>query len=167
MPERPQIFFDTIVLSNFARAGCLKLLVARYRGRMAASSQVLDELIAGVDAGYEQLADVLELTERLFLRIVSLTNLELTEYRQLLRTLGAGEASVIALAKSRGAVVATDDRAARDACARLKISVTGTLGILAACVRDGQISEDEADATLRAMILAGFYSPVERIGEIL
>jgi predicted nucleic acid-binding protein len=132
MPERPQVFFDTIVLSNFARAGCLKLLVTRYRSRMAASSQVLDELIAGVDAGFEQLTEILELAEKSVLHIVPLAKLEMLEYRQLLRTLGEGEAAVIALAKSRGAVVATDDRAARDACARLKIPVTGTLGILAA-----------------------------------
>ena len=167
MPDRPQIFFDTIVLSNFARAGRLDILSDRYRGRMFVSQQVLDELIAGEMAGHRHVAQVLELVSKSVLRVVPVSGAELGEYRILLQTLGEGEASVIALAKSRKAVVASDDQAARNACVRLKILVTGTLGILAACVRDGQISERDADDCLQRIIAGGFYSPVERIGEIL
>ena len=82
---------------------------------------------------------------------------------QLTSQLGAGEASSIAVAKQRNAIMATDDRAARNQCKRIGIPITGTLGILKATEKDGLISIDQADKILERMIAHGFYSPLRSL----
>ena len=165
MPRPTAVYFDTIVLSNFARAQCQHLLAGRYAGRLFISPQVYDALPAGQRSGYDHVASMLHMVDEGVIQMASLAAAELVHHRELLRTLGAGEASVLTLAKVRGGMVATDDRAARQACSRLKIMVTGTIGILAACVRDGQISGADADTALHAMIAGGFFSPVRCIAD--
>jgi len=78
-----------------------------------------------------------------------------------------GEASCIAYAKTHGAVVVTDDKTARECCRRHGVSFTGTIGILKVCSLDGALSTQEANAGLRAMIDAGFYSSVQRISDLM
>ena len=85
----------------------------------------------------------------------------------LLRVLGSGEASCVALACHRGGIVVTDDRAARSCCAEREIPVTGSIGILKALCIDRTITQEEADATLARMVDAGFFSPVRRISDLL
>jgi len=79
----------------------------------------------------------------------------------------AKERPCIAYAKERTAIVVTDDRTARKQCSLIKISVTGTVGILKASVLDGQILLDRADDILQKMIAAGFYSPIRNIADIV
>ena len=79
------------------------------------------------------------------------------------RSLGLGEASAIALAKSRGLVFASGDRLARAEAAALAVRLTGTLGILIKAVRAGVCDRRAADAYLSGMIEASFYSPVRSI----
>ena len=45
-----QIVFDTVVLSNFALSESLDILRTRYGGRGFVTSEVLDEIVAGVVA---------------------------------------------------------------------------------------------------------------------
>ena len=86
---------------------------------------------------------------------------------ELLRTLGTGEASCIALAVGWGGVVVTDDRTARRYCAGRGIPVTGTIGILRALCADRIVSAEEADALLARMVAIGFYSPVRRVSDLI
>lgn len=51
-------------------------------------------------------------------------------------------------------------------CDRYKIPYTGTIGILIASCRDGQLTADVADRLLEKMVNAGFYSPVQRISDV-
>ena len=74
--------FDTVVLSNFALSKELDILRTRYGGRGCVTSEVLDEIISGIVAGFSELR----------------------------KSLGQGEASCIAWAKTNQATVATDDR---------------------------------------------------------
>jgi predicted nucleic acid-binding protein len=163
MPERDRWFFDSVTLSNFALAGGLGVLTARYRGRGFVTTQVLDELTRGVPAGYASLAECLELVDQGILRAVSLDRTERSTYRQLVAHLGAGEAGTIAAAHHRGGVVVSDDLAARRTCADMNVPVTGTIGILKAAVRDRDLTLSDANALLTLMIQAGFYAPVDRI----
>lgn len=169
MPERrPDYFFDTVTLSNFTLAGRLDLLVTRYGRRALVTHAVLDELTDGVVAGFAALRQVEAAVARGALaRAKPLSPDERDLYRQLLRTLGPGEASCIACAKTRGGIVVSDDRAARDCCAERVVPCTGTIGILKACTRDGTLPPEAADAALQAMIEAGYHSPVRRISDIL
>jgi predicted nucleic acid-binding protein len=159
---------DTVALSNFALGGRLDLLIDRYGRRAVVTPQVLDEVLDGIAAGYRALETIREAvavgklgTEE------SLTESGRGIYLTLIRTLGPGEASGIAYAQWRGGTVVTDDRAARTACEERRVRVTGTIGILKACVQDGSLSPEEADAALQSMIDHGYHSPVRRISDLL
>jgi predicted nucleic acid-binding protein len=168
MPEDVcRLFPDTVVWSNFALAGCPDLLLARYAARLVITGEVLDEICDGIAAGHGGLAVVRSLVTDGAVQEAVLTAAKRNLYVELLRVLGPGEASCIAAAAGTTAVVATDDRAARACCAEHKVPVTGTVGILKACCRDGVLTVDRADATLAAMVAHGFYSPVRRISDVL
>jgi hypothetical protein len=77
-----------------------------------------------------------------------LSRQEQRHFQDLIGHLAKGEASCIAYAKEREVTVVTDDRTARKQCSLMKISVTGTIGILKAAVLDGQIPLDRADDIL-------------------
>lgn len=163
MPEVPALFADTVVLSNFALAGRLDLLLERYRGRLIVTRQVLEEVLAGIEAGHRPLEEIVRQIRASAIGIRELPFDRLTDYRKLRRTLGAGEASTIMMAAAVRAVVATDDRAARQACARKAVKVTGTIGILVALVRDGHLPPAEAERVLEEMVRHGFFSPVRSL----
>lgn len=161
-------FFDTVVPSNFALPGKLDLLVERYGRRARITSEVLTEVIEGVVAGYPALRAVeVALEGRKVSDAGTLTAEERRIYRELLRTLAPGEASCIACAKVRNGTVVTDDRAARGCCGERDVPVTGTIGILKACVQDGTLAAERGDAMLQSMIDAGYFSPVRRISDLL
>ena len=164
---RKLVVFDAVVLSNFALAERLDVITTRYRGRGAVTTEVSDEIDRGVASGYAALETVAGMVGGRGLRLLTLTREERRLYATLLRHLGAGEASCLAVVEARGGVVATDDRAARARCASMGILVTGTIGILKAACQDGNLSAEKADDSLRRMIAAGFYSPVRTISSIL
>lgn len=168
MPERPQhCAFDTVTLANFALADSLPLLAERYRGRGAVTVEVLDELDYGVSRGHAVLAGIHRLLDARVLSLVTLTAKERLHFVELRRHLGRGEASAIAVARSRHWAVATDDRAARQTCRSLAVPLTGTVGILAAICREGRLARPEADDVLRRMVAAGFHSPVRSVPAVL
>jgi len=81
--------------------------------------------------------------------------------------LGAGELSCLAVAIARSHTLASDDFRARRLARERGVAVTGTVGILAACVRLGYLAHDRANALLAAMIAAGYRSPVENMDALL
>jgi predicted nucleic acid-binding protein len=92
---------------------------------------------------------------------------EFALYEELARALDLGEASCLALAAHRQLSMATDDAAARRIASRLGVPLTGTVGILGASVREGQLALPAANAILAGMIRAGYYSPVETLDEVV
>ena len=64
-------------------------------------------------------------------------------------------------------MLASDDLHARRAAARLGVPITGTIGILAACVRTGHLALAEANLLLEAMIAAGYRSPIVSLDQLL
>ena len=173
-PRRPSgvsrdLFFDTVTLSNFALARRVDLLVDRYGQQARITQEVRNEVLEGIVAGYPALRAIevaLQQEERLS-ATGELTAEERRVYRELLHSLAPGEASCVACAKVRGGTVVTDDRAARGCCGERDVRVTGTIGILKACVQDGTLAAEQADAILRSMIDAGYFSPVRRISDLL
>ena len=165
MPEKIWIF-DTVSLSNFLLSDSMLILNKRYRRCGVITGEVYDELSAGF-ADYPILKQVDKLIDDKVFRLVSLSRPEHRHLQDLIGHLGKGEASCIAYAKERKAIMVTDDRTARKQCSLIKIPVTGTVGILKASVLDGQIPLDRADDILQKMIAAGFYSPIRNIADIL
>lgn len=164
MRRMPKIIFDTNVLNNFALSGQLSLLQAMYQHTARCSGYVAAEVQSGFHAGYGGLQ---QLSESLLDGWPPEEHCTSFEERRLFThlsvSLGKGESSCIALAVSRGYVFACDDRLARREAERLNVCLTGTVGILIKAVRLGEIQLSKANAVLKKMIQAGFYSPVTRI----
>ena len=169
MPDRtPDRFFDTVTLSNFVLSGAFGLLLDRYGPFLRVTEQVRAELAAGRARGYPELEAVERaLATGSIVPTEPMTTPESELFVDLLHALGSGEASCIALARLRDGIVATDDRTARSYCADWNIPVTGSIGILKALCIDNAVSSKEADAILERMVVAGFYSPVRRISDLL
>jgi predicted nucleic acid-binding protein len=168
----PDTIFDTTVLSNLAAVGRLDLLQARYREIAVTTIEVSDELRRGLQAGYRYLDDALQQIESVspggWLRIVSPeSEVEYQLRGEFDLLLGAGEASYLALAISRGLVLVTDDLAARQLAQERRVLLTGTVGILLALVRDGSLPLAEGNAILADMIERRYRSPVDRLDELL
>lgn len=170
MPDKqPFLFFDTVVLSNFAFAdGGIVLLKKKYHKRGMLTLQVIEEIRKATFIDYDELEN---LDERLMARgsfqKIFLNDKEQSQYLTLLRNLGSGEASCIAAATQRNGIVVTDDRMARNCCKENHVSVTGTIGILKAVHQEGLINIDKANRMLKQMIKKGFYSPVSNISDVL
>lgn len=165
---RKGLFFcDTVTVSNFFLSGSLDLLVNRYRKRLVLTDEVLDEIAGGIVAGYTELAIVEGLLEKGSLGRTALTAKERRTKLDCLRILGSGESSCLACAFHRKGTVMTDDRAARRCCEERGIPFTGTVGILLAVCRDGDIDASTADGILERMVDRGFYSPVKSIASLL
>jgi predicted nucleic acid-binding protein len=165
--RKPIWYFDSVSLSNFALPHQFDLLLRRYpAGRLCVTPQVVDEVLNGIQSGYSALSSIVMALEQGRLAQLQLSADELRRYQGLLATLGAGEASLIALAEKRRGIVVTDDRHARSVCHDLDIPVTGTLGILKAMCAEGMLARAEADKILGDMIRHGFYSPVQKLAEL-
>ena len=168
----PEYIFDTTVLSNLAAVGRLDLLEKRYRKMAVTTVEVSDELRRGFQAGYGYLEDALQQIQSInpggWLRIAapeSAAEHQLRAESDLL--LDPGEASCLALAISRGLILATDDLAARQLAQERDVLLTGTVGILIAMVRDGSLSLTKANAILAEMIGLRYRSPVDRLYELI
>jgi predicted nucleic acid-binding protein len=165
MPEISWIF-DTVALSNFLLSDSIFILEARYRGRCLITWKIYDEISLGI-VEYPKLNQIDWLVDTETIKLVSLSRQEHDLFRQLSSHLGKGEASCIACAKDRNAVVVTDDRTARKQCSQMNVPLTGTIGILKASVLDGHLTLDQADKVLSKMIEAGFYSPIRSMADII
>lgn len=168
----PEYIFDTTVLSNLAAVGRLDLLERRCGETALTTVEVSDELRKGLQAGYGYLEDVLQQIQSIspsgWLRIVAPASETEHQFRgEFDLLLDPGEASCLALAISRGLILATDDLAARQLAQERDVSLTGTVGILLALVRDGSLSLTEANAILAEMIGRRYRSPVDRLDELI
>lgn len=132
------LVFDTGPLSHFARAGWLGVLKAVVGSRTAVIPDVVeDELRTGADRE-RSLQAVLDATwlERRVLR----TDEEIVafaEFSELLvrRDRNRGEAGVLALAATAGAVAVIDDGAARRAADARTVAYRPTLALLCEAIR--------------------------------
>lgn len=164
----PDIIFDNCVLSNFALSDSFNLVKHLYSNTSYITDLVMAENLRGVIKGHRELAKIREAVKEGWLREITLDSIEeKTLFEALCVSLGFGEASAIAAAKSRGLVFACDDKAARREAALLGVKLTGTIGILAKAVQRKLIKPKQADEILRRIITLGFYSPINSIREVL
>jgi predicted nucleic acid-binding protein len=155
------VLLDNTVLTNFALAGQENLLLRLWPGVARTTTAAFGEYRAGVAAGIlpaDAWRDLIQIT---------LTEEEDAFAAHLTARLGAGERSCIAVAHSRSGALASDDLPARQWAREHDIEVTGTVGILLACVRRGYLDSDQANALLTAMIAAGYRSPVASLDALL
>ncbi len=163
----PEIVFDCCVLSNFAFADSLFLLQALYGGRAVITDFVGAEIMRGVQAGHRELARVQDAVKAGRFAEVSLgRGNERALFERLSVSLGLGEASSIAVAKSRMLTFACDDKAARREAGLLGVKLTGTIGILKRAAREKLVSPKAGDRLLEIMRAHGYYAAVRSLRDI-
>lgn len=164
----PEVIFDSCVISNFALTDTLWILKRLYEGRAYITDFVSVELIRGIHSGNEKLKAVTFALQDGWLKETVLEGKEeKLLFEKLALSLGAGEASCIAVAKRRGYVFASDDMTARNEAAILEVSLTGTIGILYKAFKRKIINLNKGNEILKEMIKRGFYSPIKSLEEIM
>ena len=164
----PDIIFDCCCISNFALAGSLFILKSLYKRSAYITNFVSAEIMRGIQQGHSELRKIqAALQEGWLQEAVLSTQKEKSLNETLSVSLGLGEASSIAVAKSRGFIFASDDRTARREAGLLEVNLTGTLGMLKKAVSHKMISVNEGKLILGKMIEAGFYLPIKSLKEIL
>jgi len=125
------------------------------------------EIVTGIQQGHSDLREIQKALRHGWLKEVVLKSAkERSLYEVLSVSLGHGEASGTAAAKSRGFIFACDDRAARRESGLLRMKLTGTLGILKKAVKRQIVNPGERQLILEKMIKTGFYSPVKSLDEL-
>jgi predicted nucleic acid-binding protein len=164
----PDVIFDNCVLSNFALSGSLSIIKRLYANTVYATDFAVAENMKGLLKGYAGLMAVREAIKEGWLKEITLeTEDEKSLFESLSVSMGLGEASSIAVAKTRVFVFACDDRVARREAGFLGVELTGTIGIIMKAVKKKVVAPKEADSILRRMIAHGFYSLVNSIKEVL
>ena len=163
----PEIICDCCCLSNFALSDSLFLLKKLYNRSVFITDFVSAEIQRGIQSGYAELARIPRAINEGWIKEVALaTKEEKSLFRILSVSLGLGEASSIAVAKSRKILFACDDRAARREAGLLGVKMTGTVGLLKRAVLNKKISFEDGNFILKEMISRGFYSTVNSLSEI-
>jgi predicted nucleic acid-binding protein len=162
---------NTTVISNFAAVGRLDLL-KEVHGRLHLPNEVYEEILDGLEEGYEFLAvverQIYPLVEEGWLELVSMGDeRELRLFQSLPRRLHHGEASCLAIAQHRDWAFLSDDKLARRSARSLGIVVSGTLGVLTQAVKRQLVTVEEADELLGDMIARGYHSPFKSLAQIL
>lgn len=155
------VLLDNTILSNFAIVGRVNLPILLWGADTCATTAVLEEYAAG-SASVGLPGEAWGNLPR-----VTLTEQEEMFANSLSAHLGAGERSSLTVAIMRDAVFASDDLAARRYAKENNVKVTGTIGILVTCVREGHLNLQEANDLLTDMILAGYRSPVAVLNDLV
>jgi len=164
------VISNTTVLSNFAASEHLDLLRVLYPV-LHISPEVYTEVHEGLDEGYLFYAAVdrvvYPMVESGWIRVTAMAEEEIKLLGMLPKRLHQGEASSLAIAKTRQWVLLTDDVAARKTAARMEIRFSGSLGRLALAVERGICSLSEANEWLAEMMGQGYHSPVTDLRPLL
>jgi predicted nucleic acid-binding protein len=153
------VVLDNTVLTNFGLLRRTDLVTELWPGWACSTPEVLAEYSAGIQAvglPPDAWRD---------LPVMSLRSSENALALRLAHRLGAGERSCLAVAINRGALLATDDRVARQYAQKARLEVTGSLGILVQNVKTGRLSLVQAQSLLDTLRAAGYRSPSQSLDE--
>jgi predicted nucleic acid-binding protein len=168
LPSAPTqtVVIDANILINLMHAGRLDLLGALTSFEFVVPDDVIAEITA--PAQQEQLHQALTRGD---LRQESITDPnELTSYAELCRTMGKGEAACLAMAETRGWMVASDEkkRFRREIMARLgPRRLMTTAGLFVIAVRAGVISVEEADQAKDVLEQHRFHMTFKSFRELI
>ncbi|MGE3537228.1 MAG: DUF3368 domain-containing protein [Candidatus Tectimicrobiota bacterium] len=156
------ILIDTTVLSNFVLAR-VPLLLKEFCGSQGGITQ---QVLAEFERGVQQ--EVLPATALHWLTTVRLQHArDHALFSRLQACLGAGEASCLALTLSQRQSFLSDDMKARRMARSLGVPVSGSVGVLVALIRARRLTCAEGNQVLRRFIAAGYFSPVQRLDDLL
>ncbi|MBM4137331.1 MAG: DUF3368 domain-containing protein [Nitrospira sp.] len=156
------ILLDNTVLSNFALVGELVLLKEFCGDKGATTAYVFTEFERGVKEG------LFIITELDWLKRLDFEDeKEKLLFANLSKRLGAGEASCLAVAIHKGHDLLSDDMAVRKIALRERIRLSGSIGVLIELIRMDRISLETGNEILRSFIKHGYFSPTDRLDDLL
>jgi uncharacterized protein len=165
------VISNTTTLSNFAAIDQLELLQKLY-GRLFIPTAVYDEIRRGWDEGYPFCRDLIEQVYPFrnsgWIHLAHVKNeIEMRHLTAIPRKIHAGEAECLVIARHRGWLLLTDDRAARKIAVDWDITLSGTLGSLVLMVEKEICALDAANRHLSQMIRQGYRSFVTDLSVLL
>lgn len=164
------VIANTTVISNFASIGQLDLL-RRLFGAVHISTEVHQEILAGLHEGYRFYQDIdrhiYPRSAEGWLRLTSPNEEEIAILSTLPAHLHEGEASCIAIARNRGWWFLSDDLAARTMALEYAIHLSGSVGCLVLIVEKSLATLDQTNGLLHEMIRHGYRSPVTDLTPLL
>ena len=156
------ILIDNTVLSNFALAGEINLIRDYCQGKGVVPGYVFAEFERGVKEGIFTNANLWWL-ETLTLEDAK----EKSLFEIFSKRLGVGESACLAIAISRGYDILTDDMAVRKIAMREGVRLSGSIGVLLELIRINRISLEKGNAILSSFIKHGYFSPVDKLNELI
>ena len=155
------VVLDNTVLTNFALVNRADLVYLLWPGKVCTTPAVRYEYQSAVEHG------LLPEDCRNDLPVVELTQAESQLANNLPGRIDSGERTCLALAITRQGLFASDDLRARQIAISFNVPITGSIGILAACVQLGFISKNMGNDLLEGMTAAGYYSPFDNLDVLL
>lgn len=156
------ILIDNTVLSNFALIGELNLLRYYSQGKGAISGYVLAEFERGAKEG------IFINTSLDWLEVLTLVDSkEKSLFEIFSKRLGVGESSCLAIAISRGYDLLSDDMAVRKIAMHEGVRLSGSIGVLLELIRTNRISIEKGNTILSGFIKHGYFSPVDKLNELI
>ena len=143
------VVLDNTVLANFALVESAPLVLELWAPGVCTTAAVMDEYRAGVVAGTVPQGAWSELP------VTPLDGKEEAMVAGFPQRLGRGERSCLAVAVCRKGALVSDDLDARKAAIDLGVQISGTVGILIACLEKEMLDLSQADRLLAAMIEQG------------
>lgn len=138
------ILSDTNILSTFAKISQLSLLIRLFaRDHMGVVPAVYEELQEGLSQGYVSLKAVVELIQQGQIVLLAPSAQEIFEKDALPGSFDAGERETIAVAKSRGYKILTNETHAKNWCKRTGVGYWDLPGVLRALWRTNLLTKEE------------------------
>jgi predicted nucleic acid-binding protein len=134
---------DTNVLSTFAKIGQWSLLFRLFDNqRLGVVPAVYGEFQAGVNKGYTDLQGVVKLIQQGQIDLVTPTAQEVFQEDALPASFDAGERETLAVAKSRGYTILTNETQIKNWCKRERVEYWDLPGLLRALWRTNIASRE-------------------------
>jgi predicted nucleic acid-binding protein len=151
------LVFDTAAVLNFGHRGDLGILIEKLSKHynLLTTHGVVAELTDPKRKDFYRAF----LAARFKIQTASAVPFDLAALGRLSQTIDHGEITVMALAKELNAVAVLDDRAARREAARLRIKMTGTLGLLQEAAKKKWMTEADCLARVTQLCDSGFSIP--------
>jgi predicted nucleic acid-binding protein len=143
------VLADTNILSTFAKIARLPLLLGLFSNqRVGVVPAVYEEFQAGISKGYTDLQAVVTLIQQAQIELVTPTAQEIFQKDGLPASFDAGERETLAIARSRGYGVLTNENQVKNWCKRERIDCWDLPGILRAFWTIGLVSRERVENLL-------------------
>lgn len=149
--------FDASALLNFGQRGRLQPLLAKFGGvfKLLTTPDVVGEL---TDPDHREFNEAF-IASHFTVQSPGADVFDLQTLARFAVVYGPGEISVMALSKELRATAVLDERAARTEAGRIKLKLTGTLGLLNEAKRRGWLTDSLCLEKTRLLRSKGFRIP--------